>query len=337
MNSEQLIQKTNESYLKIIPLMNIINKKFINYNKQSDINKYYRFIKKPDILTKYGIITSIFIDNKYMPAILNTGFNLKNKTKYNTICMVQDKPYFEDGLLKFTGLSDNEINDIKKLFDVVIGIDLLHSNGITDYPIEYKNVFYYCTKALCLGLTIYDKLIYLDASTHVNLSIDNIFDEYNESSYYLAPYHEKTIRGTVGNFFIIIPQINYISKLLYLIKNYGKFFISKNYFSYFTPDEDIIFFTVYPNWNATPLPNLLYFNVLPNIQNNNNDNYPLYGYVRIKPFRYPLINDFYERFLFNNFLSYYSKWDDIVRLLIIQYPELLKYFEYIKTFRYTNF
>ena len=343
MNQNIRVLKTSKMHNKIVNNMQKIDDKFKNEKDSKNSKKYYRYLKKPAKITDYAYVTIIFIDNKYIPGILNLGYNMKYniKTSYNTVCLVQDKPYYENDKIKHNGLNQNEIDDIKKIFDVVIGIDILYTDKHHKYPLEYINIFYYCTKLLCLGLTEYKKLIFMDSSIYVNKNIDYFFKKYNESTYYLAFGHEKTNRGLPGNFFLYIPQKYYIKKGIYIVENYNELLGKQHGESYFTPDEDVLFYTVYPKWNKTLFNEteklLTYWNNKPNIQMNINDNYLIYCYVRIKPFRYPLIEGYVDKSLFNNNLSFYNKWDLVVKQLIEKYLEFKKYFEFIKTYRYTNF
>ena len=337
------IKKMNESHNKIKDKIKIIDDKFIKQKNKVDLSKYYRYLQRTNQLTDYAYSTIIFIDNKYMPGILCWAYHLKYviKTPYNLICLVQDRPYYEldklgNHFIKFPGLNENEINDIKKVFDVVIGIDILSNNNNIniDLPIEHKNIYYYCTKILCLGLIDYKKIIYLDSSIFVNLSIDHIFENYNESSYYHHIFYDKSNRGLASNYYIFIPQDYYLEKGLYIIQNFVNLFT--NYVSGHTTDEDILFYTIYPHWGTKILENLSYGIFLLNTQHLINNNYHLYPNMANKQFRYPVSNN-YNRFLFNNTYHTYNSWDETVKKLVISYPELNKYFEFIKTYRYTKF
>ena len=54
----------------------------------------------------------------------------------------------------------------------------------------------------------------------------------------------------------------------------------------------------------------------------------------VKPFIYSDNNNYT---LFSSNHTCYGLWDEAVSKIIIKYPELIKYFEFIKTFRYTLF
>ena len=342
--TDNIINKMNESHNKLKNKIKEIDDKFLKQKNKVDLTKYYRYLQKTNVLTDYAYSTTIFLDNKYMPGILNWGFNLKNviKTPYNLICLVQDRPYYEidnsgNSFMKFPGLNENEINDIKKIFDVVIGIDVLSNksnNNVLENRIEYKHIFYYCTKFLCLGLTDYKKIIYIDSSAFINLSIDTIFDEIKQSTYYNIFLRKNSLRGLVSNYYLFIPQDYYLEKGLFIIQNYLSLF--DNYINTFSFDEDIIYYTIYPHWGTKLLDDLSYYPTYVNIQHNINTNYHIFSNMRHKPFRFSLI-DKENRFLFNNSFIIYNNWDLVVKKLLISYPELSKYFQFIKTYRITLF
>ena len=97
MNNKE--RKVYESHINIKDKIIDIDNKYKNlkllYNKKK--NKYYRYLKKSQNITKYAYVTTLFCDAKYLSSILVTGFYLKYflKTKYDIICLVQDKPYYE--------------------------------------------------------------------------------------------------------------------------------------------------------------------------------------------------------------------------------------------------
>lgn len=352
-NNENIIDKVNKSHNKIIPEIKTINTKFkslrLLYNSSSE---YYRFLKKPKQFTKYGYVTIIFCDDSYLPSILTTGFYLKYilKTKYDIICLVQDKKFYESlsngtKYLKFKGVSEDDINNIKKIYDVVIGIDLLNINikkrdGANLFS-QYLKLPYYCTKLLCLGLSEYSKLIYYDAATLIVKNIDYLFDKYKNSHYRIDKLFFKMKRGLIANFFMFVPHRYYIYKGIYLTNNYD--YIFKNIVKFYTKDEDIIFYTVYPNWNKDILDdNLFYTNStiysIPYIHKNTVEyDTKVELFMGIKPFMYPLSKDIYERNMFENNYICYIKWDNATKNLLKTYPEFEIYYNFIKTFRLVNF
>ena len=346
---EEIIKKTNISHNKIKNKIIEIDNKF--KNKIFDQNKYYRYLKniKTPKITKYCYCTMIILSNSYISALLNTGYALKYiaKVKYNTVCFVQDKPHYEKDingkdLLRFEGISKKYINDIKKVFDIVIGIDLLktnlgNKNKDDKYKINYENILYYCTRSFILGLIQYEKIIYLDASTYIIKSIDYLFDQYNISTY---RSFNSFWRGLFGNFIFIKSNSYYFEKSLYLINNYYNIF-NNEFISLFTYDEDIIYYAIYPHWNKIRIDEILFYNILfnPNfqIEDKVRRTYPVMSNGQLKPFRYPIMNNIVERNMFDNNGVNYKDWDNGVNLLVEKYPKFKKYFEYIKTYRYNSF
>ena len=313
-------------------------------------NEYYRYLQMPKEITKYGYVTIIFCDSKYLPSILATGFYLKYilKTKYNIVCFVQDKNYHEKDIIgsnyiKFPGLNDVEINDIKKIYDVVIGIDLIKVNiekrTLHNLFTSYKTLPYYCTKLLCLGLSEYSKLIYFDSTTLIIKNIDYLFDEFNKSTHRQNDTKVELGRGLIGNFHLFIPKKYYLYKGIYLTQNFENIF--KNLESFFTKDEDVIYYTIYPHWNNKTINKELF--------RNNNYRTPFYNsfkdrgkqlvdtFVHTKPFIYPLSKTFEERTMYNINSTCYYQWDKSVEELLKIFPELYLYFNYIETFREVNY
>ena len=351
MDDIDIIKKTNISHSKIKNKIIEIDNKF--KNKVFDKNKYFRYLKNVDKsnITKNCYVSMIIISSSYIPALLNLGYALKNimKTKYNTVCIIQDKPYYEkdingNNFIKFQALNNEEIENIKKIYDVVIGVDILRLNLEKKndiYYINYKNLLYYCTRSYILGLTQYEKIIYFDASLYVTSSTDYLFDVYNESTYSVVFYLNLN-RGLNGNFIFIKPKPYYFEKSIYLINNYTNIFNEKNnYYTYFTYDEDIMYYSIYPYWNKNSISNDLFYNLITNpnyqIEEKKRHVYHVMKNGKLKPFRYPLMYHIYERNMFNNDCYNYKFWDDGVNLLIKSFPECKKYFEYIKTYRYNNF
>jgi len=341
---ENDIKETNLSHNKIKNIIIEIDNKF--KNKVFDGNKYFRYLKNIDKseITKYCYCTMIILSNSYMPCILNTGYALKHiaNVKYNTVCFVQDKPYYKNGI-KFNGLNSEEIENIKKVYDIVIGIDLLKLNidkKSDKYYVNYTNIIYYCTRSYILGLTQYDKIIYLDGSTYIIKTIDYMFDEYDKSTYNVRFTKNNCIRGLNGNFIFIKPELYYFEKSLYLINKYTEIF-DNDFFSLFTYDEDIMYYTIYPHWNKIIIDGNIFYNLFKypkyQIEDKVREIYPVMLNEQQKPFRYMLIKEIEERNFFNNDKINYKDWDDGVNLLISNFPELKKYFEYIKSYRYNNF
>jgi hypothetical protein len=353
-----ILKKNNEEFKQtfnslIIKSHNEIKNKMLKidkkYNKPfKDSQKYYRLLKEPDITqkTEYAYASMIILNNNYLSSILTTGYRMKyiNKTKYNLICFVQDMPYYEDDILKFPGLSQDEINSISLFYDCIIGIDLLKINTDKILSLEYSNDKYYSTKLLCYSFTYYSKILYYDASTLIQNNIDYYFIKYNENKYY-NNNNNNLERGLVGNLYLFLPKTNYLNKILYLIKNYSKLFEKQYHF--FKSDEDLLYYTIYPHWSKEQID----YN---EFQQNYLIRYPyiktiykkelIYNfnlYVIIKPFIY---NDTNTNITFNVNSTFfnanhtcYKLWDLTVKDIIIKYPHLYKYFEFIITYRYTLF
>lgn len=313
--------------------------------KKSNFRYYPSNINKNN--SKNAYVTIIFGGDAYIPGILALGHSLRlTKTNYKLICMVQDKDEYN-----FKGLNKDIIDEINKIYDLVVGIDLLKTNFESEYFLinkeHYKNIQYYTTKNQIFGLYDYNKLIYLDASCIVKNNIDYIYNNYSKSTYkYNSDYNEfeLTEMGLHGGFFLIIPSIELYNKALYIISNYSKFFKNENFI--YGNDELITFFTIYPEWNNTKntmfsnrnIDNAYSKNIISGLNINYNkykNNSDIYKYAIDKPFRFNKMYD--ENYLKNNKLINYLEWDLIVKDLIKTNSNYKKYFEYIKTFRETFF
>jgi hypothetical protein len=339
---EMVIKTHNEIKDEMLKIDKIYNKTF------EDFNKYYRLLKEPNIKQKtdYAYATTIILTNSYLPSILATGYRMKyiNKTKYNLICFVQDKPYYEDNVLKFPGLTKDEINNIGIFYDCIVGIDLLKVKTDRKFPLHYSNVKYYATKFLCIAFTYYSKILYYDASTLIQNNIDYFMIKYNENKYYVTN-NDNLGRGMVGNLYMCIPKTNYINKILYLLENYSKLFAKQ--YDFFTPDEDLLYYTIYPHWSKEQInynnfqDNLFMRYPYINSINKKESLYNFNLYVIIKPFIYndtnPNVAFNINSTFFNANHTCYKLWDLSVKDIIIKYPQLYKYFEFITTYRYTLF
>jgi hypothetical protein len=337
-NQYQFIKSHNEMKQN----MDMVDNKFKNIpNNIKILDKYYRILKQPKLAQKtdFAFATSIFLNNTYISSILATGYIMKyiNKTKYNLICFVQDKPYYEDGILKFPGLSEKEINDIGLFYDCIVGINLLKISTNRSLSLHYTNGKYYATKLMAYGFIMYSKILYYDASTIIQYNIDYYMTKYNENKYYNTN-NDDLDRGMVGNIYMFLPKLYYIEKILYILDNYPKYFAK--IYPYYMPDEDLLYYTVYPNWSNEQIDcseiqsnfiRLPYINIL---KKNKITKYNFNLFVIIKPFIYSQI---LNNTLFNANYTCYEIWDIAIKNIIKIYPELNKYFEYIKTFRYTLF
>ena len=332
------IELFKQSYDKMSKIIDTIDSKV--QNKNINFKEYYTWLKHPKNKSNYCYATLICINNTYLCSILATGYKLKQITNHNIICFVQHKPYYEDNKLKFIGLTANEINEIKKIYDAVIGINILDSKykNTNIIDINYRYSFYYCTKIICFGFIAYSKMFYFDASVIINHNIDKLFSY--EKSIYLCL---RNIKGELhGACLYIIPKLYYIQKIIYLLEHYEEIFIKNKFSSFCNFDEDLIFYTIYPNWETHNLKNIL--NIGENTYRKQyidfyelRYNFSIEIYAILKPFRYSTYLKETERDYFNLNHTCYFAWDEIVRELLIVYPKLKKYFKYIKTFRNTLF
>ena len=328
--------------------MDEIDNKFIKSIKNN--SKYYRILKEPleSEKTDYAFATMIMLGNSYLSGILATGYIMKyiNRTKYNLICFVQDK-----STIKHKCLTPEEINDIGKFYDCIVGVDLIDikiDNIKNKFQPHYQNVQYYITKYLFCGFTKYKKILYYDASTIIQKNIDYYMTKYNENKYYNTD-NEFLNRGLSGNIVMILPKSYYIDKLLYISKNYYKLF--KNQYIFNGPDENIIYYTVYPNWSKKQIDfneiysNLYIRNPYLKILLKDKDKIKEYNFstnIVIKPFLYndTNMNNYSincNSTFFNANHTCYKLWDLAIAEIIKLYPQLYKYVEYIKTYRYTLF
>jgi hypothetical protein len=126
----------------------------------------------------------------------------------------------------------------------------------------------------------------------------------------------------------------------YLINNYNSIIGKREYYHFFLPDEEIFYYTIYPDWNETVhfdlnqiKPNFEHIPYI-NIKDKTNTEYIFHLFMKIKPFLY---NNVEENNLFTTNYTCYKEWDFSVNEINLFKPELSKYFEFIKTFRYVNF
>ena len=348
---KEKIKRCNKHFEIVSKKIIELDNKYKNNNYENNNNEFYRYLKNKNNKTEYAYVTIIFCDSKYISSILVTGYYLKYivKTKYDIVCLVQDKPYYETDIignsyLKFNGLTKNEIDDIKKIYDIVIGIDLFKVNidkrtGWDLLP-TYIKLPYYSTKLLVLGLTEYKKLIYYDASSVIIKNIDYLFDKYNKSTYRISFNEHELNRGLIGNFYLFIPNKYYLYKGIEINDKYLDI-IGINNITCFTKDEDIIFYSIYPHWNNERLSDNLFksnFIRRPYIDMKQiNYDYSVEFYMSLKPYLYPNVENIKERDFYNNDNNCYYYWDIGAKELLKKFKNFNKYFEYIKTFRNVNF
>ena len=258
---------------------------------------------------------------------------------------MQDNPYYEidkkgNKVLKFEGLTKTEIEDIKKIYDVVIGIDILHNKATKNYHHHSKNISYFSTKILVLGVTLYKKLIYFDSSTIFLKNVDYYFSKYKNPTYRNVSHKNYLKRGLTSNIFLFEPKKYYIPKGLYILENYNNYFLN---FIVFKIDENIIYYTIFPDWNdKCKLDNntmiesyyfYLYRNIDMDIKKNNYEVQLNMGY---KPFLYPYDKEIKNKDKFSLNFNIYNIWDNVSKKMLQKFKEFDKYFEHIKTYRYNH-
>ena len=328
-----------DKYIKNLPPTELIYPKFRYY--ESNYNKNN---------SKYAYVTIIFLGNLYLPGILVLGHSLRKvNSKHKLICMVQDRDEYG-----FNKITDVEIDTINKIYDLVIGIDLIKIECKSEYFLQkktfYKYIDYYSTINNILGLIEYTKIIYLNASVIVNKNIDNIFESYNKSTYkYHNYYNEWALTNNMGlhdNFLYIIPSIYIYNKYLKLKNEYDNN-IGK-YYTLYSVDEIMFYYSIYPEWNN--IPTKMFNDTVANSSYKKfilinkeikyeyyKNNSSVYLYDMDKPFRHINSIDYKNTDLENITIIGYKPFDEIVKSLINGKPEMLKYFEYIKTFRVVFF
>lgn len=311
---------------KMIEIDNLLRN---NDNKL--LSEYYKYIKISKNITKYAYITIIFLSNKYLPGILVSGFYLKYiaKTKYNIVCYIQEDI-----------LTESELKSIKKIYDFVCMIPLLKLENIqfemSFLKIKhYINLNYYITKIFCMFSKYHEKIIYFDSSTIISENIDDLFLKFKKSSYYKA---NKEVLHLTANFFLINCKSYFIEKALYLIENYNTLFYDKSLM--YTPDENIIFYSVFPEWSSTFIDTNLFITTGPSALMPDID-YDFYNTsvnfnIIIKPFIFPLVlKNIHEPNMFSSNFYNFKIFDTGVIQLLKKFKSMKKYFKYIKTYRYT--
>lgn len=330
---------------KMIEFDNYFKNRFEkNRNKFKPVDfRYYvkDGINKDDIFKKEkSFVTSVFINESYIPAALVLGESFRiHKTKYPIICMVQDRVYETKNRQIFEGVSYHTIQNLLEIYDMVIGMDLLK---IDDYEIpvikhysdikhastkdNYKNIIYYVSKYQCMYLEQFKQLFYIDASAYIGKNIDYVFRKYN-GNYFYNDVFEFVNAGCGGSHCMIKPKQIYYYKLLYLCKNYHIIF--KNLYFMFTPDEVVLYYSIYPHWDGKiKSQSLLSYKRWTKTHLNR----PIRHFMVYKPFR-PLPNSEGYKDITNDV---FEEWDNIVNILLQKYPLFYKYFEHIKTFRNTK-
>ncbi len=329
--SELKYTKTIESDKIIKDRIKKIDNKKIDLVQTPTFRIYKNPYRKVE-LTEYAYVTIIFINEKYVPSLFTLGESLRQtKTKYNLVCLIQDKSYkMEDGTI-IQAISDKVKDDLFKIYDYVIGMDLLYienykppKDHFTERP-SYYNIKYYVTKSNVLGLTQYKKIVFLDASGIVLENIDYLFKKYDKSTFCYDYEYRKTNIGLKGGIYVYIPDEKIYKKSIYLIENYGSIF--KDLYFVRGIDETIIYYSINPDWNKMFLDNDLIC-----IANKKIDckKYKLIFYQNIKPFIEP--RDKGEVELIKKHIINYQEWYKIMDFIIDNNPTLKIYFDSVNRY-----
>lgn len=341
MNDIDIGKLTKKSYEKIenymknvdIEAKKIEDKYLIKPNFRVYKSKYYN-----NLNSKFAYATSVFINESYIPSALVLAKNLRLLNhKYPCVCMIQDKSYKVENGQIFQGVSDKGIQDLLELYDYVIGVDLLKVNNYVQSPYHftntYSNILYYVTKGQVLGLTMFEKVMYLDASSYIENNIDSVFRNYEKGVFLEDPEYQYSKVGIHGAFFMITPNKYYYHKHMLFVQDYKKYF-NDLYFMRGV-DELLIFYAVFPNWS-----NQLFNDHFACRKNYKRpyEGCDIYHFQHEKPFKNP--NGDSNSNMMENIKKhyiYYDDWDRLVRLLLKSHSHLEFYFKHIKNFRQTEF
>ncbi len=343
MNVIDIGKLTYESYLKIEKYMKQIDEDSKKIKDIELIKPNFRVYKSKlynNVNKEYAYVTSVFINESYIPSALVLGKNIKLlKHKYPSVCMVQDKGYKiekEAGRIEyFQGVSQKCIDDLLELYDYVIGVDLLKVKNYIPSPYHftnnssYSNILYYVTKGQVLGLNMFKKIMYLDASSYLENNIDSVFTDFKSSTFLGDKEFQHTKVGIHGAFFLVTPNKYFYHKHMTFVNDYNKYF-SDLYFMRGI-DEVLIFFSVFPNWSNTHFDT--HFACRKNKKRAFED-CDIYHFQIDKPFRK---NDSNPMESIKSHYIYYDDWDKIVKILLKSHPQFKFYFNHIKGFRETLF
>lgn len=322
--SMSILDKTINSHRKIIPIIpainHYVNKNIITLPTFRLIENPFREVQK----TPYCYATMIFLGDKYVPSALVLGESLRRAgVKQNVVCFVQ-------------GVNDKVKADLFSVFDYIVECELLEVKGYKP-PKEfhftkkkhYDQINKYVTKLNILGFERYSKIFYLDASTMVDKSLDDIFERSSKSVFVQDAEFRRTGVGLRGTFFMITPSAFYFKKAIFLINNYSTIF--KDYYFLRGVDEVILFYTIFPNWSKDMLHNNIACNGNRKV---NPKDCRIYYFQVFKPFE-PVLDKSPDemRMYYQN----YQQWDLIVKSLLELHPPLRIYFQKISSFRHTLF
>ncbi len=320
-----IVDKTKDSHQKILQILPMIDHHIMKKDTKIHLPSF-RVIKNPFREVKktpYCYATMVFLGEKYIPSALVLGQSLKKRVKQNVICFVE-------------GVSEKTKVDLFRVFDYIVECEILEVKGFQK-PKEnhftknkhYEQIRKYVTKLNILGFEYYSKIFYLDASTLVDDSLDDVFEKYSKSVFVEDIEYQRTGVGLRGTFFMVTPSAFYFKKALYLIENYGKIF--KDYYFLRGVDEVILFYTIYPNWSKEMLQ--VDFACDGNKKQTNRD-CRIHYFQILKPFE-PILNKTPQEM--QMYYQNYQQWDLIVKSLIQLHPPLKLYFMKITSFRNTSF
>lgn len=333
---EKIYEDTKKSHLKIkekiLKLDQDIDSMSINTPSLRMYPNHRRGV--PLNPKRYAYCSCIFLNDSYMPSVLTLGMSMRlMKVRYPLVVLIQDKPYkSKDGKI-YEGVSKKNIEDLMYVYDYVVGCDLLEIKGYQK-PMDghftardhYSNIRFYVTKLNVLGLTLFDKVFFLDSSTILNENIDWIFDKYQKSTFIDDGEYQFSEVGLRGAFCLVRPNMHYFKKCIYLIQNYQKIF--GNLYFMRGVDEVIFYYSIYPHWSK----NLLGEDLIcsSNQIDFDKENCPIIYYQVFKPFK-PILN--MNPNIVKKLYKNYMIWDKIVKELLEKYPTLEVYYQSIRDFR----
>jgi hypothetical protein len=347
---KEKVDASNESYDKIFKYMKNLDKLFKKKYNDFDTTKYFTILKDKKNKTEFAYSTSIYIDNFSLPSIINLAYSIKYhcNSKYDLICFVQNKSYYEKNYLnntykKMNGLSHSDIETIKELFDIVIDVNITKLFSKKDSV--YDKLFYYILydSLYPYAYTKYKKILYLANNVVINKNIDFLFDKYDKSTYGLDYLTKDYKGGLYYNVILYIPKNYYIKKIEYILKNYDIIF--KKLFFIIPKMANVIYYTIFPDWSEQRFEfDLINYNFerIPYINSRptsyNIDCYIDDYYAIYTPFNFHnLYSDIPERNKFNLNNKNFKKWDLLVIELLKKFPKYSKFFDFIKTYRNTLF
>lgn len=305
--------RTEESFYKIQPYMDNLDILYRDTYIDIDETQYFETIKDKRNKTEFAYAFRI-LHNYNMPGLLSAYYSLKyTHPKYDIICFLTTIGDYNDLLSK------NDINILKKLFDVVI------ISNIFD-KISYEMFHLY-------GYTQYKKLLSIEHNCIINKNIDFLFTKYEKSTCAKSYTHRNSSIGFLPSLTLIVPMTYYLLKSLYINKNYESIF-GDLYF--FTPKiANILYYTIYPSWNIEPFDeDLIYFNFpFLNIDRDiSNHNCYVDSYFGPTPYhKHTIDKKICSKFQLVK--QNYYKWDAIIKKILEKHPEYNIFFEHIRTYR----